>query len=498
LSVPLQAYDRIVTLTAAAILALAIGLLLVFRSHRRPALDRRRFRILSAAASISDVAGTVEDTVQRLSGLLVPELADICVIDVVRGDRIERLAVAATGPRATEIEVGLRRHAAETALDPSADEGTAMRSGQAVLIADAIDEHVVAAARDAEDLAFLRSLEARSTIVVPLRARGRSLGSMALIVTATSRRRYDDGDLEFAQVLSGRVALALDNAGLFSELESLEAQQTAALGSLAEAVTIQNARGELVYANDAAARALGFASAPELLATPTTRIVDAFESSLEDGSPLRLEDLPGRRVLAGEEPRPLLIRAVNRATGEERWRLTKATAVLDREGRPQLAVNIIEDVTEVKHAEIAQRFLAEAGALLASSLDYEETLAQVARLAVPQLADWCGVMLPDERGFLRSVAVAHVDPAKVQFAEEFSRRYPSRLEDETGAAQVMRDGLPQVVNEIPDALLEEAVRDREQREALRTLQMRAAMLVPMVAPGRSWGRGPTASGGPRR
>src|SRR5207247_1007375 len=77
-------------------------------------------------------------------------------------------------------------------------------------------------------------------------------------------------------------------------------------------------------------------------------------------------------------------------------------------------------------------FLAEASATLSASLDYHRTLAQVARLAVPRLADWCGVEMVDEGGALRQLAVAHVDPAKVRLARQFRKRYPPHPEDPTG------------------------------------------------------------------
>ena len=159
----------------------------------------------------------------------------------------------------------------------------------------------------------------------------------------------------------------------------------------------------------------------------------------------------------------------------------------DADGRVQLAVNVIEDVTEVKRAEQAQRLLAQAGQVLASSLDYEETLAQVAHLAIGELADWCGVTLPGERGMLRSVAVAHVDPDKVRFAHELNERFPQRIDEPGGAADVLRTGTSQVVNEISDELLEQSVADPEQLEPIRELGMRAAMIVPMVAGGRTIG-----------
>ncbi|MBI5104946.1 MAG: SpoIIE family protein phosphatase, partial [Solirubrobacterales bacterium] len=277
--------------------------------------------------------------------------------------------------------------------------------------------------------------------------------------------------------------LALDNAGLFSEVESLEAQQTAALGSLAEAVTIQDRGGRLVYANEAAARSLGFASAAELLATPPAQVVDAFESFHEDGRPLRVADLPGRRVLAGEHPEPLLVRARNRETGEERWRTVKATAVPGADGRPRLAVNVIDDVTEVKRAELRQRFLARAGEVLASSMEHGETLQQVADLAVPELADWCVVTIPDEQGYLRPVAVAHGDPEMVRWAREYARHHAEHVTGDSGGAEVVRDGRTLLVQDITDDQLVAAADSPEQLAALRRLGMRSVVIVPMAASG---------------
>ena len=126
--------------------------------------------------------------------------------------------------------------------------------------------------------------------------------------------------------------------------------------------------------------------------------------------------------MAGEAAPSLLTRSIDRTSGEAYWLLTKATVLHDR-GR-RLAVNIIEDVTDAKEAELRQRFLAQAGQLLASSLDYQETLARVAMLAVPWLADWCAVDLPDEHGGIRQVALAHADPGKIAMAEALRERYP--------------------------------------------------------------------------
>ena len=152
-------------------------------------------------------------------------------------------------------------------------------------------------------------------------------------------------------------------------------------------------------------------------------------------------------MLQGEAAEPVLVRAVNRTSGEERWRMVKSTPVPVREGEPRLAVTVIEDVTEVKRAELAERFLAQAGAVLASALDYEQTLAKVAQLAVPRLADWCSVSLPAGNR-LRPVAVAHVDPAKVAFARAYQERNPTSLDDPGGRRAGAARGTSLLLNDI--------------------------------------------------
>ena len=84
--------------------------------------------------------------------------------------------------------------------------------------------------------------------------------------------------------------------------------------------------------------------------------------------------------------------------------MTKATPVRDEHGAVVLAVNIIEDVTDARLAERQQRFLSAASMLVSSSLDIDVTLDKVAGAAVPELADWCCVDVPDERGVVRRAA----------------------------------------------------------------------------------------------
>jgi PAS domain S-box-containing protein len=258
------------------------------------------------------------------------------------------------------------------------------------------------------------------------------------------------------------------------------------LGSLSEAVTVTDAERRMRYANQAAADLLGCATPEELLAQPLGAIFAQWESTHEDGRPILAQDVPSYKIVNGQPAEPLLTRIVHRETGEQRWRLVKAAPLQDRTG-VTMAVSVIEDVTEAKEAELRQRFLAQAGSTLSSSLDYEETLQRVAQLVVPGLADWCAVDVVDPSQRLHLVAVAHVDPDKIAFARELRHRYPPDPDEASGLYGVLRSGRPELHPELPDELLEQGIEDPEQLATVRALGMRSVMLIPMQVAGRTIG-----------
>jgi serine phosphatase RsbU (regulator of sigma subunit) len=158
----------------------------------------------------------------------------------------------------------------------------------------------------------------------------------------------------------------------------------------------------------------------------------------------------------------------------------KATPVFGDGGDPRLAISVIEDITEMKQAEDAQRFLAESSRVLAGSLDAEETLPAVARLAVPKMADSCAIHLAGERG-LRTVAVVHSDPAKQAIAAALDREYPSGPRDGHGAPTVARTGRSELYEEITSEALAGMARDERHLQLLRSLEMVSSMTVPIRA-----------------
>jgi PAS domain S-box-containing protein len=140
-----------------------------------------------------------------------------------------------------------------------------------------------------------------------------------------------------------------------------------------------------------------------------------------------------------------------------------------------------------QHAERQAAFLAKAGALLAGSLEYERTLAAVAELAVPYVADWCAIHVTDGLGAPREVAIAHVDPAKLELARELQRKYPENPQSPTSIEAVIRTGRPVMMSDIPHGLRTAGARDAEHLRILEALALRSFMRVPLVSQGRTLG-----------
>lgn len=210
-----------IDISAVALAALCAWLAAVLALRARRA--RRRFELLGEVAAISESAGSLEQTFEQICDLLVPELADFCMIDVIE-DGVPRRVGVRVAPGAPEgAERGLRERepSVPTPMVEAAGASPPPRFFERMSEAE-----LRALAHDDDDLRFLRRLRTRSAITVALQARGQVKGALTLGV-AWSRRRYRRDDARFAWILSGRVALTLDNSGLFADLERAEAERAA-------------------------------------------------------------------------------------------------------------------------------------------------------------------------------------------------------------------------------------------------------------------------------
>ncbi|MGH7507024.1 MAG: PAS domain-containing sensor histidine kinase, partial [Longimicrobiales bacterium] len=444
-------------------------------------------------------------------------------------------------------------------------------------------------------------------------------------------------------------ALDADRVPAGPEIGSRTARLETILSAVQDGITVQDASGRLVYANDAAARLVGLPSAQAFLSAPIEEVLANYELLDGQGQPLERDLLPGRRALQGESDPEQLVRHRNRTTGEERWSMVRAHGVRDGTGRVVMVVNAFQDLTELmRHeqrlvesegrframadtapvmiwrtnaqghhdwfnlpwlgftgraidqevgegwlagvhaddvegcrasqrdafaarkpfrtefrllrndgeyrwvlshgvprftsdgaflgfigscidvhdhveqqraledatfrleetaaeleqtvdelqeqkaaaqgamelADAAKRrsaFVAEAGRILATSLDHETTLRSLARLAVPRIADWCTVHVVDEEHPVRRLEVAHADPDKVAFVQRLEELYPPGTDESSNIVRVLKSGEAQLYEEIPDALIVAAAQDERHLEMLRTLALRSAMVVPLRA-----------------
>jgi PAS domain S-box-containing protein len=272
-----------------------------------------------------------------------------------------------------------------------------------------------------------------------------------------------------------------------TEREEARWQLEAILRGVADAVTAQAPDGRLLFANDAAVTMLGFDSPAALLEAPVATIMSRFEMLDEQGRPFPLEALPGRRALLGEDGAESVVRFRVEDTGEERWSAVKATPIRDSDGQVTMAINVIEDITTHKRAELAQRFLARSGQVLASSLNPDDLLQAIAKLAVPEVADWCAVDLLADNGVLERKALAHVDPDVLDRAIQLSERYPTDPDAPQGMYQVARTGQAELYPEIPDEMLRAGAVDEGHYRELTAIGMRSAIVVPMTTHGRTVG-----------
>ena len=167
------------------------------------------------------------------------------------------------------------------------------------------------------------------------------------------------------------------------------------------------------------------------------------------------------------------------ADGTYRWHLGRAVPIRDRTGEIELWVGTATDIHDRKLIEEQRAFLIAAGDELSRTLDYRESLANVAALAATELADWCSVHMVEADGSIAEVALVHRDPAKLTFARELQERYPHDPEATTGVPAVIRRAEPELVPEIPDELLRAVATDELHYDLIAQLGLSSYLCVPL-------------------
>ena len=292
-------------------------------------------------------------------------------------------------------------------------------------------------------------------------------------------QQLDDQGQELAQQLEEAQSMQEELEASTEELAERTAEAEAAerstrgiLESISDPFVVHDTEWRFRYVNEAAQRA--FAAGPDPRGDVIGKVV--WETWPQIVGTVYEREM--RR--AAETHKPVTFEAFSPSTGM--WSELVCYPLPDGGLATQW-----KNITPRKLAEESATYLSKASALLASSLDYEKTLAEVAELIVPHFADWCAVSIVDDNGEPKQLAVAHVDPDKVRWAHEINRRYPPDNNATTGVPQVIRTGEPELYPDIPDELLVAGAIDDEHLRISRELGLRSAMVVPLSTLDRTLG-----------
>jgi PAS domain S-box-containing protein len=296
--------------------------------------------------------------------------------------------------------------------------------------------------------------------------------------TRDGRRIIVESRQQLIEVAGRRLVLETNrDVGDRQRVESERARLAAIVESSDDAIIGMDLKGTITAWNHAAERMYGYAAAE--VTGQSIRSVVPRDRQEEESAVLE-------RIARGEHVKHFeTVRC--RKDGTSFPASLSLSPIRDEKGNVIGAAKIARDIAERQRASQHAALLADVGAVLAGSLQYETTLTTVANMAVPAMADWCAVDILTEERTLERLAVAHIDPAKVDLARTVRSRYEDP-HSPYSPASVVRTGTPAIVKEISDDMIVAAAHgDVERIRLVRSLGMHSYMVVPLTAHGRTFG-----------
>jgi signal transduction histidine kinase len=459
---------------------------------------------LSEAILPVDVAHVVANEMAAVLGASQAVLA----VPLEDGTRLRLLGSSGLGPeRSTRY--------ATFPVDGDFPITSAFRTGRAAWLgsrAELLQRH--------PNLPDQHEIRAEASVCVPLAVKGVALGALGF--GFAEPRVFDLAERALIQDLARHAALALERARLYEAEQTARRQaelagaETEALLRLAQAAASANdldaiyrvaldAMLELLRADRASISLFDAGGTSRLaawrsLSDEHCQAMDAHAPwAPGDASPrpLMVSDVTGDPDLATFAPlfedqnihalvcAPLAYEAELLGTFMVYFARPRAFSSHDEQLALAVASQTAQAVARarllVRERQARERatFMAEASRVLATTLDVQATLRDVAQLAVPAMADWSAVELAVEDGPGKSkrVAVVHVDPDKVALAHRLNQQYPPDPNAPRGVPHVLRTGVSELYEAIPDELLVQAARDAEHLRIARALGLRSAMTV---------------------
>ncbi len=445
--------------------------------------------LLSRAAGSLASAPDFDAALRQAIAVCLPGLGDFGFFDAVLADGSVRRTVAAH--QAPDIEALLAPTGWVKQEHPELNL-CGLSTGQPGLHPDTDDGWYRRIAANEGHLALLRQLAFRSMITVPMRYRGELLGALTLFM-GRSGRRHGPADLDFAAELANLAAPLVVNARLLEQHREAEAalrtsEERLRMALEAGQVGIWDwnvATGQVSW-SDRVYQMHGMAVGSD------TGGYQGFRARVHPDDLPRVEAAL-KEALAGGAPYSVEFRSPH-PDGRVRWIATRSHVVRDSAGQPLRMVGTSTDVTERVEllaaerrargeAESARRrleLLASAGAVLARSLDPQETLRAIASTVVPAIADWCRIDLMDEDGQLQRGVAFHSDPARAEQALQMARQLRAAPTTEGSMAWVLQHQKPYFGRfDAPHAHA-----DPQLRLYTGTFGMNTYYIVPLLARGR--------------
>jgi PAS domain S-box-containing protein len=461
-----------------------------FTGYIRDIAERLRaedhLRFLAHAGELLSQSLDYEATLQSVARLVVPRFSDWCVVTLVAPDgTLQRLAGTHASP---ELEPVLHEMMRRFPPDPGGHHPVirVLQTGTTYLDPN-IDEDVLdGIARSADHRAMMEQLRPRSSLIVPLVANGETLGAIEFLRTREAWA-FDDVDRALGEELARRAALAVDNASLHRETQR-NLQQSEETRAVLETVLRSIPVGFAFLDRD-----LRFLRANEMLAgmhsIPPDDYIGRTVGDIVPSLSAQIEPYLIQALQTGEPVLNIDVMSPDATAEFTRPHTVASCYPVRTDTGSVLGVSVVVvDISVQRASEERARFLANASRVLSESLDHDETLSQVARLAVPTLADWCVVYMLEEDGEIARIAMEHANPSHQDLREEMQRDHRINPRATTGVPEVIRSGTSILRNDAsPTMLAADSVEPSALSDLLEPLAVHAWMCVPMTVRGRTIG-----------
>ncbi|MDX9863518.1 MAG: PAS domain S-box protein [Anaerolineaceae bacterium] len=423
------------------------------------------------ALNTADPCQLIRESIQLVAKALQ---ADYCeMIRLTEQDELELIA-RLEGPLSSEDSAAL-------AADITTQARLTLQAQQDIIVEDFNQDERFSAHTSDRPAAFTSGL----SVLVP----GREKPFGVLGVHTLDRVIFSTADLNFLRKIANIYALAIDRQRIEHSLRVSQEELAFIQEGVSEGITIHGRDGRLVYANHKAAKLLGFASPEKLLASSVAEIRETFRTYNENGDVFPPEDLPANRVFSEETDSTvsaiMLFKIL--ATGAQGWWKVSSTRLKNYSRPGEYALNFFQDISDLKNTERDQHFMAQVSHILASSLEEEEILNRITRLAAAYLTDWCVIHRLEENGEVYRLAIAHKDIETFKLMQKMSEIAPPNPEMNNGFHKIVRSEQEVFYPEITIDQLKTLTRNEESARFLHSSGVQSVIVLPLLARGHSQG-----------